>query len=224
MKKSGGLDSKLKLILVVAIIIFAVAVVFSLIQSPSLSPVSTKSSKINSIAQNSKTTGNSLAKSSPNDVGSTGGVLRGGVYVCNMRALTNNTNYTGCFGDVDFNNIVNPGDRGFIAANIGQTDYNLICRFDLDGNGVINPADRGFVSANIGLCTPLPDYQNGSGANHGIYPDFRFVSPPTNMTNHTICQSNMCVSVQGAGSNLCTTNADCNPPINLNHTICQSNM
>ena len=79
-----------------------------------------------------------------------------------------------CHGDVDWNGVVNPGDRGIISANIGQIDYELICLFDLDGNGVINPADRGIISANIGLCSPLPDWQNGMGLGFNGETDTRF--------------------------------------------------
>jgi probable HAF family extracellular repeat protein len=78
-----------------------------------------------------------------------------------------------CTGDANGDGVVNAADRGFISASIGLTDERLVCQYDLDGNGFINAADRGFVSANIGLCTPLPDWQNGSGLNHGVS-DTRF--------------------------------------------------
>ncbi len=80
-----------------------------------------------------------------------------------------------CFGDTDGNGLVNAADRGFVSANVGETDPELVCAYDMDGNGAINAADRGFVSANVGLCSPLPDYQNGSGLNNGA-PDPRFGS------------------------------------------------
>src|SRR3989344_3860863 len=55
-----------------------------------------------------------------------------------------------CYGDVDRNGYVNPGDRGFISANIGRFFNNWeTFRYDLNGDGFINPGDRGFVSANI---------------------------------------------------------------------------
>jgi probable HAF family extracellular repeat protein len=82
---------------------------------------------------------------------------------------------TTCYGDVDGNGVVNAGDRGFISASIGLTSFAAVCQYDLDGNGVINAADRGFVSAAIGSCDALPDWQNGSGLNHGE-PDSRFGS------------------------------------------------
>jgi formylglycine-generating enzyme required for sulfatase activity len=93
-------------------------------------------------------------------------------FICNVSEHLLPT-FTGCLGDVDGNGVVNAGDRGAVSANIGQEHHLLLCIYDLDGNGVINAADRGFVSANIGLCSPLPDYQDGSGLNHGL-PDPRF--------------------------------------------------
>lgn len=98
--------------------------------------------------------------------------------------------FTACFGDVDGNGVVNAGDRGFIPANVDQTAPELICQFDLDGNGFINAGDRGFVSANVGLCTALPDWQNGSGLNHGL-PDTRFPAP-TFMGAGTTCAESAC--------------------------------
>jgi hypothetical protein len=98
--------------------------------------------------------------------------------------------FAGCFGDADGNGVVNAGDRGVISANIGQSDPLLLCLFDLDGNGVINAADRGFVSANIGLCLPLPDYQDGSGLNHGV-PDTRF-GAATFLGLGTTCEESVC--------------------------------
>ena len=111
------------------------------------------------------------------DVKDSGNNLRGG-FTCNVADWLPST-FAGCYGDADGNGVVNPGDRGFIAANIGQTSNELICLYDLDGNGIINPSDRASVSANIGLCTPLPDYQNGSGLNGGV-PDTRFGGGETN--------------------------------------------
>ncbi len=93
-------------------------------------------------------------------------------YVCDVSTLLPAT-FSGCYGDVDGNGVVNAGDRGFIAAGIGRTEDDPVCLYDLDGNGVINAADRGVVSASAGLCLPLPDYQNGSG-HHGGSADFRF--------------------------------------------------
>src|SRR3989344_6939591 len=49
------------------------------------------------------------------------------------------------------------------------------CYGDADGNGFVNAGDRGFVAANIDLCSPLPDFQNGQGLNHGAI-DTRFGS------------------------------------------------
>src|SRR3989344_1287020 len=82
-------------------------------------------------------------------------------YVCDVADLLPET-FTGCYGDANGDGFVNPGDRGFVAANIGQTRCDLICQFDMDGNGFINAGDRGFIAANIGLCSPLPDWQNGN--------------------------------------------------------------
>lgn len=81
--------------------------------------------------------------------------------------------FSGCFGDLDGNGVVTPGDRGFISANLGETDDVLICLYDLNGDGAVSVQDRGFVSANVGVCEPLPDFQNGSGLNGGV-PDFRY--------------------------------------------------
>lgn len=100
------------------------------------------------------------------------------------------TTFAGCLGDADGNGVVNAGDRGVVTANIGQSDEILICLYDLDGNGIVNAGDRGVVTANIGLCTPLPDYQNGSGLNNGV-PDTRF-APPTFMGGATTCAGVSC--------------------------------
>jgi hypothetical protein len=91
--------------------------------------------------------------------------------------------------DADGNGVVNAGDRGHISANIGNTDPISLCLFDLDGNSVINAGDRGVVNANVGLCTPLPDFQNGSGLNHGV-PDTRF--PATFNGLGTTCDVVVC--------------------------------
>lgn len=93
-------------------------------------------------------------------------------FVCDVRRLLP-PSFAGCYGDTDGNGVVNAGDRGFITAAIGRSEPELVCLYDLDGNGVINAGDRGFVSAGVGLCTPLPDWQDGSGFNHGV-PDPRF--------------------------------------------------
>ncbi len=96
-------------------------------------------------------------------------------FVCNVFDHQPVT-FVGCYGDTDGNGVVNAADRGFVSANVGQTDSILVCINDLDGNGVVNAADRGFVSANIGSCSTLPDFQNGSGLNGGV-PDTRFGAP-----------------------------------------------
>lgn len=98
--------------------------------------------------------------------------------------------FAGCYGDADGNGFVNAGDRGFVSANIGQSTFTLLCRFDMDGNGFVNAGDRGFVAANVGVCTPLPDWQNGSGLNHGV-PDTRFPAP-TFMGAGTTCETVTC--------------------------------
>jgi subtilisin family serine protease len=96
------------------------------------------------------------------------------MFVCNVADHLPGS-FTGCYGDADGNGLVNAGDRGFISAAIGSTSDVAVCLHDMDGNGIINAADRGFVSAAIGLCEALPDWQNGSGQNHGV-PDTRFGS------------------------------------------------
>ncbi len=112
-------------------------------------------------------------------------------YICDVAALLPET-FLGCYGDADGNGSVNAGDRGFIAAAIGQGAFDLICRFDMDGNGFINAADRGFVSASIGLCGPLPNYMNGSGLNGaGDGPDPRFPRG-TYAGNGTSCATTTC--------------------------------
>src|SRR3989344_1847591 len=60
----------------------------------------------------------------------------------------------------------------FLHAVVNHTAFNR-CYGDADGNGFVNPGDRGFISVNVGLCTPLPDFQNGAGTNHGVA-DTRF--------------------------------------------------
>jgi hypothetical protein len=112
-----------------------------------------------------------------------------GPFVCDVAEHMPAT-FAGCFGDGDGNGVVNAADRGFISANVGETGHDLVCKFDMDGNGVINAADRGFVSANIGLCSPLPDWQNGSGLNHGV-PDTRFGTAQF-MGVGTTCASVVC--------------------------------
>jgi hypothetical protein len=79
-------------------------------------------------------------------------------FVCNLYDLLPST-FTGCFGDVDGNGIVNSGDRGQIQANQGRTDALSLCLYDLDGNGVINAGDRGYVAANFGRCRELTENQ-----------------------------------------------------------------
>lgn len=93
-------------------------------------------------------------------------------FACNVATYLPDT-FTGCYGDLDGDGVVAVVDRGFVSANIGETDPVLMCLYDVDGNGVISVSDRGFVSANVGGCTALPDFQNGSGLNHG-QPDSRF--------------------------------------------------
>ena len=48
-------------------------------------------------------------------------------YVCDVETLLPET-FLGCYGDLDGNGIVNPGDRGFVSANIGQTGFDQVCR------------------------------------------------------------------------------------------------
>ncbi len=108
-------------------------------------------------------------------------------YICDLNEILGP--YDGCYGDVDGNDVVNAADRGSVSAAIGQTAFHLICNFDMDGNGFINAADRGFISAEIGLCNPLPDWQNGSGENHGVFPDPRF---PYFFGVDTVCEEVEC--------------------------------
>ncbi len=109
-------------------------------------------------------------------------------------ANCNSTCIAGChLGDADGNRVVTASDRGQISANIGQTDPELVCLFDLDGNGVINAADRGQVSAEICNCTPLKNYQNGSGLNEaGTGPDPRFPQPQEFRGLGTTCAEVSC--------------------------------
>jgi hypothetical protein len=115
-------------------------------------------------------------------------------YVCD--AVTNDILDCGgpcgttCYGDGNGDGFVTAADRGFISASIGITSFPYVCQYDMDGNGFINAADRGFVSAEIGLCHELPDYQNGSGMNHGA-PDSRFGSAEF-MGAGTVCADNPC--------------------------------
>ncbi len=111
-------------------------------------------------------------------------------FVCSVADHLPQT-FTGCYGDADGNGFVNAGDRGFVAAAIGQTAPELICTLDMDGNGFINAGDRGFIAAEIGLCSPLPDWQNGSGLNRGV-PDARFGAPT--FTPETGCDDVVCPS------------------------------
>lgn len=97
---------------------------------------------------------------------------------------------TDCFGDVNGDGVVTPADRGFISANINNASAEAICLFDLDGNGTITPSDRGYVAANVGVCTPLPDFQDGSGLNGGA-PDGRF-GPSAFMGAGTTCAEVAC--------------------------------
>jgi subtilisin family serine protease len=83
---------------------------------------------------------------------------------------------TTCYADANGDGFVTAADRGFISASIGLTGNAHMCQYDMDGNGFINAADRGFVAASIGRCDPIPDWQNGSGMNHGN-PDQRFGTP-----------------------------------------------
>ncbi|MCC6380982.1 MAG: hypothetical protein IT304_00660, partial [Dehalococcoidia bacterium] len=111
-------------------------------------------------------------------------------FVCDVRRY-HAPGYLGCWGDMDGNNLVNPGDRGVISANIGQTNRDLVCQCDLDGNGVVNPGDRGFIQALDGLCAPLPPYMNGTGLNAaGDNHDNRF--PPIFLGLETTCATVTC--------------------------------
>ncbi len=104
-------------------------------------------------------------------------------FICNV--TTNSTPDCGgvcgttCYGDVNGDGFVTAADRGFIAASIGLSADAFMCQYDMDGNGFINAGDRGFAAASIGRCDPLPDWQNGSGMNHGV-PDDRFGTPEFN--------------------------------------------
>ena len=66
------------------------------------------------------------------------------------------------------------------------------CYGDVDGNGFVNPGDRGFVAANIEPCSPLPNYQNGSGMNAaGDGPDGRFAAPVF-LGVESLCEMSSC--------------------------------
>ena len=93
-------------------------------------------------------------------------------FICNLYELLPET-FTGCFSDADADGFVTPADRGLISANFDTTNMYHICKFDMDGDGNVTPSDRGFISANFDQCNSLPDYQNGSGLNHGSL-DTRF--------------------------------------------------
>lgn len=117
-------------------------------------------------------------------------------YACDVAALLPPT-FAGCYGDVDGNGFVNAADRGFVSAAIGQSSNEDICRFDLDGNGVVDASDRGFVSANIGGCSPLPDFQNGSGQSGGDA-DPRFPAPtfsPGLTCDEVDCRIEACAAI-----------------------------
>ena len=147
-----------------------------------------------------------------------------GIYVCDVANLLPET-FTGCYGDADGNGFVNPGDRGFISVNFGTADYNLICKFDMDGNNFVNPGDRGFISVNFGLCTQLPDFQDGSGNNHGL-PDTRFpVMCGDGCCNLASENSTGCFQDCGSGEQCGNGNIDSEEicdGINLNGTTCIS--
>ncbi len=49
--------------------------------------------------------------------------------------------------DIDYNGVVNTGDRGFVMTGTAACDDPIT---DLDANGVINAADKGFITANYG--------------------------------------------------------------------------
>lgn len=95
---------------------------------------------------------------------------------------------TTCAGDANGDGVVTQFDRGFISANLGQTDFALLCQYDLNGDGTISIEDRGMVSANVGQCNPLPSWQDGSGLLDGGY-DTRFGGYQGPFTD---CESAMC--------------------------------
>src|SRR3989344_6025965 len=147
-------ERRRKIILVLIVVALMIVIVLFSFSDLRFSPkfsLNDKSDELSKVGEEGKIIGEERA----------GGVLRGEGFVCDVASLLPNT-FTDCYGDVNGDGFVNPGDRGFIAANIGQTSCDLICQFDLDGNGFINAGDRGFIAANIGLCTPLPDWQNGN--------------------------------------------------------------
>ena len=101
----------------------------------------------------------------------------GEIFICDVENYMPET-FNGCFGDVDGNGIVNPGDSGFISANFNEEWRDFVCMYDLNGDGEINPQDRLIVIQRIGTCYSIPDYQDGSGLNHGM-PEWRFDLPDT---------------------------------------------
>ncbi len=110
-------------------------------------------------------------------------------FICDVAAYLPET-FQGCYGDANGDGVVTAGDRGFVSANIGTIDAEMLCLFDMDGNGFVTPADRGFISANLGQCADLPDYQNGSGQNAGA-PDTRFATA-TFLGPGTLCSEDPC--------------------------------
>lgn len=119
-----------------------------------------------------------------------------GQFLCNVADLLPDK-FKGCHGDVDGNGVVNSADRGFVSASTGATAPSALCMYDLDGNGFINAADRGFVSAATGLCTPLPNFQNGSGCNGPNCPDPRFTG--AGYTGNYIGDGSDCASLPCSG-------------------------
>jgi len=201
MKRGFNLAKQLKLFLILIIILSVFLVGFGMYLTPSFSP-SDYDSKLDTFSKDTSELDVSGDKIDSATLENDGGLRGGEGFICDVGGLTN------CFGDVDGNGVVNPGDRGFISDYDSPTTTTWdICRFDLDGNGFISPGDRGFVSANIGRCTPLPDYQDGSGCNHGVCPDPRFLS------THSICSYSQCISVQGPGDDECQGNAECDDEV-----------
>ncbi|MCG8407982.1 MAG: S8 family serine peptidase [Phycisphaerales bacterium] len=94
-------------------------------------------------------------------------------FTCNLADLLPAT-FTGCYGDINGDGVVDTADRDVVSLYFGETDPLWLCLYDVNGDGVINGADRGFITAVLGECIPLPDFQDGSGLNGGV-PDIRFV-------------------------------------------------
>ena len=172
MKKSVDKFHNERILVLIVVVLMIVITLFSF-SDLSLSPkffLNKNSNGLTKVGEEGKIIGEESA----------GGVLRGGspqmCYVCNvsfLHAVVNHTAFNRCYGDADGNGFVNPGDRGFISVNVGTNYSDFKCLYDIDGNGFVNPGDRGFISVNVGLCTPLPDFQNGAGTNHGVA-DTRF--------------------------------------------------